>query len=165
MTKIENGTGQQIDPHEAILKLLDTGEVVYRLIDHEPVYTSQKAEEMTGLKPSQGAKALLLSTGADFVLAVLPGDKRVDFKKIATLLGVKKVKFAGEDEVQTVMHCGLGACYPFGSVVNVRTIVDPLLQQEEEIAFNPGVNEQSIIINGADYFEIEKPEVVSIIKE
>lgn len=156
---------QPINPYQEILNLLQKGEVTYRVIKHEPVYTSQQAEEVSGLSLSQGAKVILLFAETQFALAVLPGDRKVDTKKVANYLGIKKVRFASEEEVKTVMHCDVGACYPFGSFLGVRTIADPLLQQEEIIAFNPGVNDQSIIMSGSDYFKIAKPEIQSVVRD
>ncbi len=156
---------QPINPCQEILDLLKKSGVPYRVIEHEPVYTSEQAEAISGLSLSQGAKVLLLSAENQFVLAVLPGNKRVDTKKVAQYLGVKRVRFATEEEVKRVMHCDLGACYPFGSIIGVRTIADPLLHQEEIIAFNPGVNDQTIIMGSTDYLKIANPEIQSIVKE
>lgn len=153
-----------LNPCQEILNLLQRGEVPYRVIKHEPVYTSQQAEEVSGLSLRQGAKALLLKADKEFFLAVLPGDRKVDIKRVANYLGVKKVRFAIEEEVRKVMHCDIGACYPFGSFIGVRTIADPLLQQGEIIAFNPGVNDQSIIMGSMDYFKIANPEIQSIVR-
>lgn len=153
------------DPYSEIIKLLEVAQVNYQTINHEPVFTSEQAEAISGLSLSQGAKTLLLSAGDIFVLAVLPGDKRIDTKKLARYLGVKKVRFATEAEIEQVMNCKVGACYPFGSFINTRIIVDPTLAREEKIAFNPGKNEQTIIMDCADYLRVANPEMQSIAKE
>jgi len=153
-----------INPLSEIIKLLDEGGATYRIISHTPVYTSAQAEAISGLSLNQGAKVMLLRTEDKFVLAVLPGDKRVDFKKVSQYLGAKKVGLATEEEVKGVMHCDLGACYPFGSFIGIRTIADPLLKEEEIIAFNPGVNDQTIIMGSGEYFKIAVPEVLPITK-
>lgn len=162
MPTLENA---HTDPYSEIIKLLESAKVRYQIIHHEPVFTSEQAEAMSGLSLSQGAKTILLSAGDIFVLAVLPGDKRIDTKKLARYLGVKKVRFATETEVEQIMRCKIGACYPFGSFINTRVIVDPALAREERIAFNPGRNEQSIIVDSSDYLRVANPEMQSIAKE
>jgi prolyl-tRNA editing enzyme YbaK/EbsC (Cys-tRNA(Pro) deacylase) len=44
-------------------------------------------------------------------------------------------------------------------------VVDSGFAQEKEIAYNPGKNEQSIIMSSADYLRIVNPEVQNIAKE
>lgn len=159
---IENA---HIDPYSEIIKLLESAKVSYQIIHHEPVFTSVQAEAISGLSLSQGAKTILLSVEDVFVLAVLPGDKKLDAKKLCRFLGIKKVRFASEAEIEQVMCCKVGGCYPFGSFINIRTIVDPAIAQEKKIAFNPGKNEQSVIMDSADYFKVANPEIQSIAKE
>jgi len=164
MTSINNESAN-LDPYLEIINLLEVSHASYQVICHEPVYTSEQAEAISGLSLSQGAKTIVLSAKDAFVIAVIPGDKKLDMKKVARCLGLKKVRFATEDEVEKVMRCKIGACYPFGSFINVRMIVDPSLAQEQKIAFNPGKNDQSIIMDTADYLRIVNPEMQSIAKE
>jgi len=155
---------KEINPFNEIISMLNANHVEYQTIEHEPVYTSAQAESITGLALSQGAKALLLKTDADFVLVVLPGDRHIDFGKLKQALLAKKVRFAGEKEVKEIMHCGLGACYPIGSFLNLRTLADPSLIEHETIAFNPGVNDKSIILKSKDYVKVASPEIARISK-
>ena len=153
-----------IDPYSEIIELLASTGIDYKLIRHEPVFTSKQAEAISGLSLSQGAKSILLSAGDIFVLAILPGDKKLDTKKLARYLGIKRVRFATEAEVEQIMHCKVGACYPFGSFINTRVVVDPTLPIEEKIAFNPGKNDQSIIMSCSDYLKVACPEIQDIAK-
>lgn len=164
MLKTTTGSAN-IDPYSEIVKLLENHGVSYQVISHEPVFTSKQAEDVSGLSLSQGAKTILLSSKSIFILAVLPGNRKLDTKRIARHLGLGKIRFASESEVEQVMHCKVGACYPFGSFINIRVIVDPALAQEKEIAFNPGKNDQSIIMDSCDYLRVAMPEMLSITKE
>lgn len=164
MKPFQENKDREINPFNKIISILQAGNVNYQIIEHEPVYTSTQAESISGLTLSQGAKALLLKADKNFVLVVLPGDRRVDFDKLKQVLSAKKVRFAVEDEVKEIMHCGLGACYPIGSFLNLRTVADPSLMENEMIAFNPGVNDKSIILNSADYVKIALPEITRISK-
>lgn len=151
-----------INPFNEITAMLSANNINYQTIEHEPVYTSEQAERISGLALNQGAKSLLLKADKAFVLIVLPGDRRIDFGKLKQTLAVKKVRFAGEEEVRTVMHCTLGACYPIGSFLGLRTIADPSLLENETIVFNPGVNDKSIILKSEDYVRIASPEMIQI---
>lgn len=110
----------------------------------------------------QGAKALLLKAGNDFVLVVVPGDKKVDSKKLKKNLGVKKVRFATPEEVKEKMGVEIGACYPFGNVVGLRTLVDESLSKNEIISCNPGRHDISIKFKFSDYQKLVKAELVDV---
>ncbi len=162
MRSFKENKDREINPFDEIIFMLDANHVGYQTIKHEPVYTSAQAESISGLALNQGAKALLLKADKDFVLVVLPGDKRVDCNKLKQVLAAKKVRFAGEEEVRKIMHCELGACYPIGSFLNLRTVADPSLIEHETIAFNPGVNDKSIILKSEDYIKVASPEIIQI---
>src|SRR5207253_2643412 len=49
--------------------------IPFTVLRHEPVYTSEQAAAVRGSPLASGAKALVLKTGEDFLLAVLPADR------------------------------------------------------------------------------------------
>lgn len=151
------------NPFEKIKEFLKEHSIQYELIEHEAVYTSEQAASIRGISLHQGAKALLLKAKENFILCILPGDKRLDSKKVKKLLDVKDLRFATKEEVVQIMGCEIGACYPFGNVINVRMIVDPSLSENDIISFNPGIHTRSIKTKYKDWFEITKPEVIEII--
>jgi|SRR5579884_15429 len=149
-------------PYEKITNFLKSHNIAYEEIEHEAVFTSEQAAKVRGMSMNQGAKSLLLRSGGEFVLAVLPGDKRLDSKKIRQILGRKELCFATPEEVEKVMGCQIGACYPFGSLLNIRTLVDNSLSKNEIISFNPGVHTKSVKIRWEDYKSLTSPELVDI---
>jgi Ala-tRNA(Pro) deacylase len=138
-------------PFDEIKKLLKENLVKYEEVNHEPVYTSDQAASVRGMDLHAGAKSLLLKADKEFILAVLPGDSRLDTKKLKQILQVKDIRFASPTEVEEIMGCQIGACYPFGSVAKVKMIVDPSLGDNEIISFNPGVHNKSLKIKWEDY--------------
>jgi prolyl-tRNA editing enzyme YbaK/EbsC (Cys-tRNA(Pro) deacylase) len=151
------------EPYEAILKLLDKTHIVYEKFEHEPVHTSEEAAAVRGVSMSQAAKALLFKTReGNFVLVVLPGDKRADSRKLKDYLQTKAIRFATPEEVEEQMGCKIGACYPLGVVAGLRTIVDKSLGDNEEIFFNPGRHDVSIKMRYIDYLNLSTPEIVDI---
>lgn len=149
-------------PHKMITNFLASQNVPFQVITHEPVYTSEQAAKVRGTLPEQGAKALLLKTPEEFVLAVLPGNKKLDSKKLKAYLGVKNLRFATPTEVEEVMRCQIGSCYPFGNLINVKMIVDPSLGKNEFIAFNIGLHHKSIKMKWEDYLKATQPILADI---
>ncbi|HSX30355.1 MAG TPA: YbaK/EbsC family protein [Candidatus Saccharimonadales bacterium] len=145
------------------MKLLEESHIDYERVEHEPVYTSEQAAAVRGFTLQQGAKSLLFKVGSgDFVLVVVPGDKRVDSRKLKKLLRVKDARFARPEEVQAQLGCEIGACYPLGKVAGLRTLCDLCVGRNETIAFNPGRHDVSIKLRYADYVRLARPEIVDI---
>ncbi len=150
------------DPYQAIVRLLDDTHIVYEKFEHEPVHTSEEAAAARGVSMSQAAKALLFKTKeGNFVLVVLPGDKRADSRKLKEYLHTKSIRFATPEEGEEQMGCKIGSCYPLGIVAGLRTLVDQSLGQNDSIFFNPGRHDISIHMSYADYVTLAKPELVS----
>jgi Ala-tRNA(Pro) deacylase len=153
-----------LDPYSAIIDLLNSSQVPYEVIEHPPVYTSQEAADIRGFTLSAGAKSLLLKAGDRFVLLILPGDKRLNTKKAKELLGVKNLRFAKPEEVESIMGCTIGACYPFGSIIQTQAFVDETLSLQPVISFNPGKHDISITMKWSDYVQVVKPEIRSFVE-
>lgn len=150
-------------PYDAIMGLLRDQQIPFEEIEHEPVFTSEQAAAVRGLSLRQGAKSLLFKVkGQGFVLVVVPGDKRVNSKLLKKIMHAKDVRFASPEEVKEHMGCEIGACYPFGNIVDLRTLVDKSLADNETISFNPGRHDISIKLNHADYDRLVKPEIVDV---
>src|SRR5437763_7720059 len=79
-------------------KLNDAG-VAFTVLHHEPVFTSEQAAAVRGTPLGSGAKALVVKAGEQFVLLIVPADRRLDSRKAKTALGVRDLRFATKDEV------------------------------------------------------------------
>lgn len=148
----------------AIKEALDSAGVDYEVFEHEPVHTSEEAARVRGMSEETGAKSLLLKTDRGFILAVIQGNQRLDIKKLMQHIGTsKKPRFARPEEVEEQMGCQVGACYPLGNLVGLRTIMDSRLQQQPVVSFNPGVHEATIKLAMSDYERVADPEVAELV--
>lgn len=140
------GTFQKIMRH--IVSLRDPP-ISMLLIRHPPVRTSIEASDQRQVPLHSGAKAMLVcqkNTG-QFTLTVLPAHLSVDYKKIASILGVSqsKLRMASEEEVKKVSGCIPGAVPPYGALFPecVKTLIDEKMSQSTSqpppLAFNPEV--------------------------
>lgn len=147
--------------HDKILQDLKIAGVSYSYLAHKPVYTSEEAASVRDdISVSQGAKALVLAADKQYILFVLPGDVRADLKALEKHLGVKKLSMASKETVKAKTGLEVGAIPPFGSALGLQTYVDSRLSAHEEIAFNVGRHDRSVLISYQDFVNVEKPEVV-----
>lgn len=147
---------------ERIESHLREGGIPFTVSHHEPVFTSEQAAQVRGVPLSSGAKALILKAGEEFVMIVLPADRKLESKKARQALDVKSIRFATKEEVLQLTGLEPGSIPPFGSLFQLRTHVDPLLGENESINFNAGDHSISVQMTHADYLRIEKPKVVEV---
>lgn len=96
---------------------------------------------------------------------MLPADKQADLSQIALYLGGTKASLASPKEVSELTDCVFGAIPPFSFHPDLALIADPsLLERYEELAFNAGTLERSIILNREDYAQIAQPTWVTFAK-
>lgn len=139
-----------------LITLLDKHQARYRLIEHAPEGKCAAVAQLRGTHPAQGAKALVCHVKGNgikqYVLAVLPADCQADLTQVASAVGGTRASLASPAEVAELTGCVFGAIPPFSFHPALKLIVDPLLfARFEEIAFNAGRLDRSVILNREDY--------------
>jgi Ala-tRNA(Pro) deacylase len=150
---------------ETLNKLLQDSNARFRVIAHAAEGSSAKVAEIRGTAPGQGAKAMLCRAKdlpEKFLLAVLPGDRKLDFKKLALAAGARKASLAAAAEATALTCCVMGSVPPFALWPEVSLIVDPKLLEHAEIAFNAGRLDRSMLLNAEDYRRIAAPLLADI---
>jgi Ala-tRNA(Pro) deacylase len=147
--------------HARLVELLRSEGVEFELTHHEPVTTSAEAAAVRGADPRSGAKAMLVKGRNGLVLAVLPGDRKVDWKLLAPLVGDKRARFANDDELREATGLTKGAVPPFGVLFGVRTIYERGLLDVETVNFNAGTHTDSISMSRADLIRVGGGEVAA----
>lgn len=144
---------------ERIEELLSARNVAYKVMRHEPVYTSQEAARVRGTPLASGAKALICKGESDFVMVVLPADRKLASGEVRRAKGWRKLRFASEEEVLELTGLRPGSIPPFGSLFGLPTLCDRRLAENQLINFNAGDHSISISMAYADYVRVEGPEM------
>ncbi len=155
---------------EKLTALLREHQARFRVVEHPSAGKSEEVAKMRGTKIGQGAKALVCKVKGNgvkqAVLCILPADYQADLSLIATHLGGTKASLASPDEVNTLTDCVFGAIPPFSFHDDLLLIVDPsLTERYDELAFNAGTLEKSVILNTQDYVRIVQPSLVEFVKK
>lgn len=149
--------------HQYLVQLLDQHNARYRVVAHEAIGKCEAVSLLRGTALGQGAKALVCKVKGNginqHVLAVLPADQQADLSRLAQYIGGLKASLASPAEVDQLTACVFGAIPPFSFHPALRLIVDPLLfSRYDEIAFNAGLLDKSVILHRDDYLRIVRPE-------
>ncbi|WP_322031320.1 YbaK/prolyl-tRNA synthetase associated domain-containing protein [Paraburkholderia sp. J76] len=147
--------------YEQLITLLESQRARYRVVGHPAEGRSDLVAAIRGTHPGQGAKAMLCKNKADnegWVLAILPGDRKLDFRKVAAAGNLRKATLATPEEAERETGCVIGAIPPFTFSPRIKLVVDPgLIERFPEIAFNAGRLDTSIILDSSDYVRIAQP--------
>lgn len=144
---------------EKIVALLDRHQASYRVIDHPAEGRTEVISAIRGNAPQQAAKAMVLQVlaGAEpprYVLAIVPGDSRVNFKAVAKMAGGKKSSFAPPEVAQALTECVMGAVPPFSFDSQLALLVDRRMTEAGTLFFNAGELDKSIALAAEDYFRV-----------
>ncbi len=134
---------------ENLLKLLETNNISYTLRRHAPIFTVAEGEALGLPDINCAAKSLLIADDkhANFYLAVLPLDKRLDLKSLRAALASRRLTMASAEELQKFLELTPGAVTPLGLLNDtekrVQAIFD-LALKEHTIAIPAGSNTVTI---------------------
>lgn len=139
---------------ERLVGLFKEAGARFRIIEQVPEGRSELVAVIRGT--SQAAKAIVCEIEADgtrrFALAVVPGDRKLNMKAVARILGGRKGSFAKPEVAAQLTGCVIGSIPPLSFNESLPLIVDAgLLAREEEIAFNAGRLDRSIVISTDDF--------------
>src|SRR6188472_3466226 len=106
------------DAYTHLITLLDENNAHYRTIDHAPEGRTEIVSPLRGNTLAQAAKCMVVMVKigkkvTKYVLAVAPGDTRVDLQAIKTLLGGTYVSFASPEIAERLAGSVVGTVLPF----------------------------------------------------
>jgi Ala-tRNA(Pro) deacylase len=132
---------------QKIKKFLESKKVKYELLEHKTVYTAFDKAATLKVPLKRIGKTVIVSSNQKLAIVLIPGDKKIDLKKIKKFLG-NKVKLASEKKIQRAFSkVKLGAIPPFGDIWKVPTLVDKKILKEKKIILNGGDHSISIQIS------------------
>lgn len=139
--------------YEKIIELLNSNNIKYQALEHEPTPTCEDSARVRGTSMDQGAKALICFADKQPILIVLPCSYKLDSKVFKNEFKVRDLRFATPEEVFQLTGLQVGAIPPFGKLFEMPTYIDEKLNTNENIAFNAGDRCKSVIMKYKDYIE------------
>jgi Ala-tRNA(Pro) deacylase len=156
--------------YKNLITFLDQNSAQYRLIDHAPEGRTEIVSGMRGNQLSQAAKCIILMVKLGkkvtrYILAVVPGDARVDLNAVKVLLGGTYISFASADIAERLGGSVAGTILPFSFNDELDLMVDPAMLETDEMYFNAARLDRSMALKTADYVGLAKPRVERIVEK
>jgi Ala-tRNA(Pro) deacylase len=155
------------DTFDRVVALLSDAKARFRVIEHEPEGRSDKISVIRGNRPEQAAKAMVLDVrggggGRRHVLAILPGNRKIDFTAVAKLFEARKAGFASPESAAELTGCAMGAVPPFSLNPALSVVVDEDLLANATLFFNAGRLDRSMELDTQDWLAVARPKVAKI---
>lgn len=145
-------------------EVLEQEKVPYSVHSHPEAYTALEIAALEHVKGRMLAKVVIAKTGAGaLIMLVLPADRRVDFRKVAAVLGTEDLRLAQESEFRDIFPaCDVGSMPPFGNLFGLPVLVDERLAENEDIVFNAGSHTLTAKLRFADFERVVQPRMASL---
>jgi Ala-tRNA(Pro) deacylase len=145
-----------------LIDCLHENKVRYEILHHPEAVTAQRIAQAEHVKGRHHAKVVMVKSGDQHVMTVLPADHQIDLEKIGKAIG-KTASLDREEEFKSLFpDCATGAMPPFGNLYGLPTYVDNHLAQEEYIVFEAGTHTDAIKMSYREYEKIVKPRAEDI---
>lgn len=156
------------ETYAKLIGLLDSQQARYRLIDHAPEGRTEIVSGLRGNAPSQAAKCIILLVKVGkkvtrFVLAVVPGDARVDVNAVKALFNGTYAGFAAPAVAEQLAGSVAGTVLPFAFDPSLILMADHSLLTNEELYFNAARLDRSMVLRTEDYVRIARPRMEDIV--
>ncbi|MEM3785851.1 MAG: YbaK/EbsC family protein [Nitrososphaeria archaeon] len=109
-------------------KFLKENGLWYRFIEKTETIHTADAAKAAGIELNRLTKNLVSKTDSgEYVLLIVPGDKKVDLDKAAKVLGVRKVRLVPFDQAEEISGYPPGGTPSIGHKTPMKIVVDKSL--------------------------------------
>src|SRR5205809_87364 len=140
-----------------LIDSLNENKVSYEILHHPEAITAQRIAQAEHVKARHHAKVVMIKSGDQHLMVVLPADHRIDLDRIKKATGQAAALDAEQEFKPLFPDCAVGAMPPFGNLYGLPTYVDKRLAEEDYIVFEAGTHTDAIKLSYRDYEKIVRP--------
>jgi Ala-tRNA(Pro) deacylase len=140
-----------------LIDFLDESKMRYEVLHHPEAFTSHELAAIEHVKGKDRAKVVMVKSGEELLMAVLPTDRRIDLEKLGKITG-RPTAVAVEAEFKALFpDCAIGTMPPFGHLYGVATYLDRGVADADKLVFEAGTHSDAIKMKYVDYVRLAKP--------
>ncbi|MBC7091855.1 MAG: YbaK/EbsC family protein [Nitrososphaeria archaeon] len=135
----------------------------YRFIEKSETIHTADAAKAAGIELNRLTKNLVSKTDSgEYVLLIVPGDKKVDLDKAAKVLGVRKIRLVPFDKAEEVSGYPPGGTPSIGHKTPMKIIMDRSLLSHRTVFCGGGSRTKLLELRTEDIVRIGKAIVSDI---
>ena len=144
---------------------LKKNRVWYRFIHKPETIHTADAAKVAGVEIRRLTKNLVSETdGGEYVLLIVPGDRRVNLKAAARALGVRRVRLVSFERAGEISGYPPGGTPSIGHKTPMKTVIDKSLLKYETIYCGGGSRDRLLELKTKDVLRLSKAVVAEISK-
>jgi Cys-tRNA(Pro)/Cys-tRNA(Cys) deacylase len=154
--------------YEHILGILDQNKVCYKIHKHAPSVTFQDAKDYLDFPLDRLLKTIAFHVkNGPWVLAVVQGADKVDYKKLAAHLGTSRDKLVrlAPEEVVSELGYPIGAVGPFPTQTGTKVVFDGSTLVLRNVFCGVGRNDRTLEIDIYELVAISGGSTAPIVQE
>lgn len=129
--------------------------IQYEVFSHTHSHSSAETARTAHVPPRQLAKSVVLEDDEGCVMAVIPGDARVNIGALARMLGREALHLSDEQRLcELFPDCDRGAVPAVGMAWGMDTIVDDSLEENAELYIEAGDHDMLIRLSRPQFHQL-----------
>lgn len=150
---------------KSLQQYLEKNNIWYRIIEKEETVHTIDAASAAGVPLNRITKSLVCLTDSNIpIISIIPGDEKLSLKKVARILGVKKVRVCPFEKAHKYSGYPPGATPPIHYQNIEKVIIDEKLMEYETIFGGGGSRKKLLEIKPRDVVELNKATVAGIVQ-
>ena len=125
--------------------------ISYKIYEHPAIFRVAESEKLTRNIPGLRSKNLFLKDEKNnFYLVSMPGQKRLNTKKLKEHLNVKELEFASPEELKKELNITPGSVSIFCMIYAksfIQLIIDKEIYYAKESGFHPNINTSTLVLD------------------
>ena len=131
----------------------------------EGVETVPKASRASGIPPDKILKTIVVIVEERPYIVILPGDRKLDFKKLSRELNARDIRLAKPSEVERFLNVKPGEVSPFlDEVLRFDVIIDELVLDKGKVLIGGGSINHLVKVHVNEVIRVLKPTIRDVSK-
>lgn len=142
-----------------IQDFLSRHDVPFQRLVHQPAPSSSRRANSVRTMGRQVAKTVVLrNDDGEFLVAVIPADRKIDWLKLSSSTGKQGWALATEQQAGLIFSdCETGAWPPFGGLYGIPTVVDDSFTAQTDILVEGNHRHEDYRLSFNDYLKAAQP--------
>jgi Cys-tRNA(Pro)/Cys-tRNA(Cys) deacylase len=146
-------------------RALATSGIAAEVVQTERPGTAEESASLQGIELRQLIRTIVIRRGRDdYVFVLVPGGRQIDWPKLRSLLGVKRLSLPDANEAKEATGYERGAITPFGSSTPWQVVADAGLLEVARVAIGAGARGVNAHLATRDLLRVLDARVADVTK-
>jgi Cys-tRNA(Pro) deacylase len=137
--------------------------LAFRIVRTERPSSAEESAALQGIELGQLLRTIVIRRAADdYVFVLVPGGRQIDWPKLRSHLGVKRLSLPDAEEARSATGYERGTITPFGATTAWPVVADAAIAQLDTVAIGAGAHGVNAHVRAADLLARLGAEVVDV---